>query len=62
LTFGGACIAIGAPDEDDPALLASYMRNLANCAIALSSSLAGAEGRHSLRYSDDLGESDAGRL
>ncbi|MFD9703979.1 hypothetical protein [Lentzea sp. NPDC059081] len=62
LTFGGARIAIGSPEEGDPALLADYMRSLANSALALSSSLAGTEGRHSLRDSDDLGESGAGRL
>lgn len=65
LTFGGAHIAIGASDGDDPAVLAAYMRNLANNAIALSSSLGMGrkpQGRHSLLDSDELGESGAGRL
>lgn len=62
LTFGGARIAIGAADEVDPAVLAAYMRKLANNAIALSSTLGtGSElqGRHSLFDSNEPG---TGRL
>jgi hypothetical protein len=62
LTFDGARIAIGAANEVDPAVLAAYMRKLANNAIALSSSLGEGSGRHSLLDSDRLGESGAGRL
>jgi len=62
LTFDGARIAIGAADEDDPAVLAAYMRMLANNAIALSSSLGKGSGRHSLHERDGLGEPGEKRL